>query len=159
MMLLHHRIVYSPAQSPNQPGCILLGSFHSVSAFRSDTGEFVSSWNVEQYAEEHTDLSPQPEASEDDEPTSKRRKILPTEDDVSEVSSAEIVVENGGKMKRRPKPKKADLPAITSLHSTRDGQHVIVTTGEDKSVRVLKLDRNGILSPFNERYGLIFFAW
>lgn len=85
------------------------------------------------------------EDSDDDQPPIKKRKTT-TSTPVSETSSAEIVVD---------KDVDATNPfsnAIIKIASTTDGRYVIVVTGEDKFLRVLKLSNDGNLQQISKRY-------
>lgn len=75
-------------------------------------------------------------------PPSKRQKRAP---ELSESSSAEIVVE---KIENAPPPH----PPIVKLAATRNGEHVVAVTGEDKCIRVLQMSANGILTQLTERF-------
>ncbi len=43
-------------------------------------------------------------------------------------------------------------PAVIAIASTRDGDHVIVVTGEDKSIRVFEQYERGQLRCISQRY-------
>ncbi|KAL8642783.1 MAG: hypothetical protein Q9228_000574 [Teloschistes exilis] len=80
----------------------------------------------------------------------KRQKRTPL-DDASESSSTEIVTEDG-----KPKPSKsikaqAMNPNLINLAGTSDGHYVIAVTDEDKCVRVLRLDVDGMLQQLSKR--------
>jgi len=46
---------------------------------------------------------------------------------------------------------KQEAPAVIALASTRRGDHVIVVTGEDKSIRVFEHDGRGQLRQISQR--------
>ena len=136
--------------SPLTPGAsqkhLLLGAAGSkIYSFSADTGVLLSSWshktgsNIEN--ENPTDIV---------EPPAKRRKHAPS-GHASDSSSAEIVVENGSKKRRRPKQPIMFGHNVTKLIHASSGGHVVAVTGEDKCIRVFVLHKTGMLEQLSER--------
>lgn len=69
-------------------------------------------------------------------------------------SSPEITISDEPAKKKRKTNTQPSAAALTEVITTRDGHHVIATTGEDKSVLVLGLDDSGVLSLLSRRYVL-----
>ena len=55
-------------------------------------------------------------------------------------------------MQRNAAVGKQEAPAVIALTSTTGGDHVIVVTGEDKSIRVFEHDGRGHLRHISQRY-------
>lgn len=83
----------------------------------------------------------------DSEPPSKKRRLSSETADAPEQSVKKQ--KHNGNKKKGPKLEKP--ASVACLTSTRDGQHVIAVTGEDKTVRVLEHDGSGNLSLLSER--------
>lgn len=81
-----------------------------------------------------------------------KRSRLSGEDDISDSTSAEIVIESDSKKARKYKPRVPPVPAIFKLAVTSAGKHVVAITDEDKCIRVLEVLANGTLHEISERY-------
>lgn len=70
-------------------------------------------------------------------------------------SSPEIKLDEPPKKKRKTNPEQA-AAAITKITTTKDGNRVIATTGEDKSVLVFTFDEKNALQLLSQRYGYVY---
>lgn len=149
--------------SPLTPGApqkhLLLGAAGSkIYSFSADTGVLLSSWSHKTGSnteKEKPASKPSPSKSDTKptdtvEPPAKRRKHAPS-GHASDSSSAEIVVENGSKKRRRPKQPIIFGHNVTKLIHTSSGGHVVAVTGEDKCIRVFELHKTGVLKQLSER--------
>jgi tRNA (guanine-N(7)-)-methyltransferase subunit TRM82 len=151
MMRPFQKAVCCDAQTSGQPRIILLASGPTVFSFHGDSGEFLSEWTVGDNPNHEVNQVEDYDQSETaKQPSAKKRKLSSQEIVGSDASSAEIFIENGKNEKPRKK-KELELPSVTNLLASKDGRHVIATTGEDKSLRVLELSKDGRLTTLNER--------
>ncbi|KAK0654456.1 tRNA (guanine-N(7)-)-methyltransferase non-catalytic subunit trm82 [Lasiodiplodia hormozganensis] len=100
---------------------LLAASAHNLLSIDLTAGEVRSIWSAAAPSNAPPDSS-QPETAEG--PPEKKRKVL---DD------------------------SAQRPRIIKLVASRDGQHIVAVTGEDKCVRVFSLDPSGALKQLSER--------
>ena len=123
---------------------LLAASGPCLRVFDSQTGQYISKWSH---------LLDQAPGSQDGEllegSPAKKRKL--DNGNSSDTPSAEIVTENGPGTRRRPVRHGFTIPCITHLMGTADGKHVVVVTGEDKSVRVLSMSERGVLHQLSQR--------
>ena len=151
------KILYCRSQNTADAGVILLASGPSIYAFRAAGGKILSEWSVGNVSEHQHNQGkaeiPSDEAEDQSGgPPAKKRKVK-KDGNATDASSdnTEIFTENGKDTKHPPKKKLNLLPSISHLQSSRDGQRVIVATGEDKAIRVLELSEDGRLSALSER--------
>lgn len=148
MLTPFQRLLYCSASGSRKLDFILAASGPTIRSFNVEDGTLVSSWSHLAPSADHK--APSEEHVDGTEPPEKRRK-LSNDRGGSETPSTEIVVE--GQSQRRPRPKhKAPLvPSVISLSGTLGDDHVIAVTGEDKSLRVLELLRDGRLNQLSQR--------
>jgi hypothetical protein len=150
MMRPFQKAVCCDAQISGQPRIILLASGPTLLSFRADSGEFLSELTVgDNTSNDVNQVGDYDQSETAQQPPAKKRKLLSRESVGSDASSAEILIENGKNEKPRKK-KELDLPSVTNLHASKNGRYVIATTGEDKSLRVLELSKDGRLNTLNE---------
>ncbi|RDL34641.1 uncharacterized protein BP5553_07769 [Venustampulla echinocandica] len=145
----------------------------NIDIFNSADGSLCSTWSsapapaqVSQNASsipEDTDANlaaqePQPASVENEvnttSPPAKRRKLSSTEDGKNIESKEDIKEpEKGGKNEKKQKQNKRpgssssglEAPAVIALAVTKNAQHVVAITGEDKSIRVFEvIEKHGI---------------
>jgi tRNA (guanine-N(7)-)-methyltransferase subunit TRM82 len=102
-----------------------------------------------------------PSESMEDDPSSKRRKLSPSQEDKEEESpgssvSIEFVSERAKGQRRKKKIVDSALPNVSHVVATLDGRHVIVVTAEDKCIRVFSINSSGRLKLSSERQGAIY---
>ena len=84
-------------------------------------------------------------AEHDLQPSPKRRKTSPAPQISTESSSTEILVEHNDSGRY------GHSNPIIKLAATSDGHHIVVVTGEDKCLRVLRLLDDGSIEQISER--------
>ena len=138
---------------------IIVASGSSIFSFDASNGLFLSGWPQEHKADTKsptyiTDLDTKTNSQEQTtEPPGKRQK-LSTSGDVSDSSSAEIVVENGHGKARTPRDKGKAIHTVIKVIGTSDGKYLVAVTGGDKCIRVFRLLENGSLEQISQRYGI-----
>ncbi|PGH18634.1 hypothetical protein AJ79_00413 [Helicocarpus griseus UAMH5409] len=78
------------------------------------------------------------------EPPEKKRKLSPTPQEVKQSERKA----NGSEKSQDSKLAWSTIPIITA---SKSGEHVVAVTGEDKCIRVFKVDASGALSQLSER--------
>ena len=136
-------------------GIILGASGSSIFSFSALDGSFLSKWSS--VAPKKSAIIPHGEASvkETKEISNidrgpKRRKYS-TSADGSGSASPEIVVDSGEQKPSQASSGNDTAPFVLRIIGTSDGDHVVAITGEDKCVRVLKLQADGRLETLSER--------
>ena len=155
MILPFHRILYCDRKESSS--LIIAASGDCIHSFSALTGTLLSSWS-----QNRGSFSPiqQPRtqaagsadfwAASSERPVKRRR--LSGSAEVSDSTSAEIVIDNDNKKPRRQKPKIEPVPAVTNIMVNSTGKHIIAVTGEDKCIRVLEVLADNTLLQISERY-------
>ena len=135
---------------------IVAASRSSIFSFSASDGSFLSSW-PQGFKSDTTSTTfiTNPDAKTESqeknlERPGKRRK-LSASGDISDSSSAEIVVENGRGKGRKPRDKGKSIPAVIKIIGTSDGKNIVAVTGGDKCIRVFQLLENGSLEQLSQR--------
>lgn len=143
MLTPFQRLLQYSIHGASPRNILLAASGPCLRVFDTQTGQYISKWSH---------LPDQSTGPENDEPLegspAKRRKL--DTGNTSDTPSAEIVIENGSG-RRKPVRHGFTIPCITHLLGTTDGKHVVIVTGEDKSLRVLSMSEQGILNQFSQR--------
>ena len=111
------------------------------------SGHIISRWS---YLDLGTPTNSKLSELHDEDEHSPRKKCKLDSGDASGSESAEILIENGSG-RRKPKRHGFIVPCITHLTGTADGRHIVIVTGEDKAIRVLKMNEKGELHQFSQR--------
>ncbi|KAI9734215.1 MAG: tRNA (guanine-N(7)-)-methyltransferase non-catalytic subunit trm82 [Cirrosporium novae-zelandiae] len=125
-----------------------------IFSYALDDGRVISSW-PSAYFEVVAEPEIIHEATEriegNIEPPAKKLKTS-VPDNLSENSSADIVIESPhGKRRKKRSAKGAPLPLILKLASTSDGKYLVTVTSEDKCIRVFEVSPQGQLRLLSER--------
>lgn len=95
------------------------------------------------------------ENGEESGPSTKRRKLSNEDSAETEgIKGQETKGKNGkGKRKSSKSPQGSEVPNVVLLACTGASynQHVVAVTGEDKTIRVFKLGKDGVLEQLSER--------
>lgn len=87
----------------------------------------------------------------DSQPTAKKRRLsLPSGESPEVISKKQRKTARPGLMNSGCKNPEA--PNLIALTSTKDSQHVIAVTGEDKTVRVFQQNGKGVIEQLSERF-------
>jgi hypothetical protein len=153
-------------------GQYLVGaSAHELHTFSLNSGSQISSWAcggkvdktaltglsepVDNKGECQASTSPSVEVEESDpHPSAKRRKLS---DSRSEGLSPGHKTTEGEKITESSQITSCNAsvtPGIVTLTPSKDGKYVIIVTGEDKTIRVLRHD-DGKLEQISERYVVV----
>ena len=135
---------------------IVAASGTSIYSFNASNGEFLSSWS-------HLDTSDgskesvqklknlEPESAAIDESCSRKRRKLSDVEEAFDSTSTEIVTDNHIPKGPKRKQKRLPIPSIIGLAVDPNGQHLVLVTGEDKCVRVIKISGDGSFAQISER--------
>lgn len=143
------RLLLTPSWGPKNLKVVLAASGPALFCFNFADGSLLSRWS-------HLSPTVRSEPVDDSdgaERPSKRRRLSADgeEEDGSDAQSPIVVVNDANAQKPRRKKKKAPpLPSVIKLTASSDGRHVVVVTGEDKTIRVLEM-LDGQLSQISER--------
>ena len=169
--LLQIRNMYAAYQCVEVVGEYLVGaSAHKLQTFDLSNGSQISSWACpEQLNKAALTSQSEPTNDEDGLQGSETPSIEVTGSDsnqpakrrkLSDPSNEEPSSVGGAKKGEKPRSCKQKTitntslyPNIVALTSSNDGKHVIIVTGEDKTIRVLQHD-DGHLKQLSERYAL-----
>jgi tRNA (guanine-N(7)-)-methyltransferase subunit TRM82 len=146
-------------------GVFVAATVSRIDTFDIENGSWLSSWNcpaapIDKYkTEDKTEDDgriveapaqsdfPDSNILESGPPPKKRR--LSAGDNAKETTTSKA---NGHNPKAIAAAKQRQrAPAIVTLKCTKDGNHVIAVTGEDKSIRVLEHDGKGQLRQLSQR--------
>ena len=159
MILPFHCVLYCDRKGSSS--IIIAASGDCIYSFSASTGTLLSSWSQNkasfsavQRAQNHAAESADSGATSNERPVKRRR--LSGSADVSDSTSAEIVIDNDSKKLRRRKPKIAPVPFVTSIMVNSTGKHIVAVTGEDKCIRVLEVLADSTLLQISERYATDF---
>ena len=149
------RLLYCSRAVEEKSKVLLAASGPSLCSFDVSDGSLLSVWRQEDSfapSKELKKVSPNghvPEKIERQSPERPSKRSRYSSSNGYDSTSTEMVTEsgNGNGVKSQYM-----YPSITKLAGTSDGQHVVAITGDDKSVRVLKLLANGTLVQLSVRY-------
>ncbi|KAL6715937.1 tRNA (guanine-N(7)-)-methyltransferase non-catalytic subunit trm82 [Lecanora helva] len=139
---------------------VVAASGPSLHTFNTDNGDYISTWPPSQIDKTSSLVEPGhktngaellgPNADDgySDIPR-KRRKLSSAREDSG--SSAEIVVQNEDEIPKTCVLKQGSYASVIKLASDLTGRYVIAVTGEDKTIRVFELSKDGKLSQFSQR--------
>ena len=155
-----------PYQCIKRCGSFLLAARgSSIDSFRPEDGSLLSTWECPsaksptisnqlngsldspvglETQNYESSIAAVPESS----PPAKRRKLSTADEDAQKPAEKNAAEEEQKTTKKKNKRSDAVLtgletPAVTALAATKDGRHVVVVTGEDKSIRVFETTANG----------------
>jgi len=126
-----------------ESGVLIAATGPYICSFDLVEGRLLSRWPRDQ---EHDDSS----ESEDDSGRPRKKQRV-SEAHHSSDDSIEIVSERVKGQRRKTKMVSSKLPNVSHLFATRDGNHVIAVTTDDKCARVFKVGKNGRLRVLSER--------
>ena len=141
----------------NDQSVILAAASGSIYSFNASSGIHLSTWSHTAKSSSHNgtfvnlDLASTGSEGVELERLGKRQKLSGA-GDLSDSTSAEILVNNDVQNPRKPKTTREIVAVIVTLVGTSDGKHVVAVTNEDKCVRVLELQQDGTLHQISERY-------
>ena len=156
MLPPYQSLLFCCRDNQEENSVILGASGSSIFSFSALDGSFLSEWSSANpgiptvICNAEVSVRETGEAFKNDH-TRKRRK-LSTPGDGSGSESPEIVVYNGKQRPSQIGSVNDAAPFVLKIISTSSGEHVIAVTGEDKCVRVLKVQANGRLETLSERY-------
>lgn len=128
---------------------LLAANGHSIHTFNAADGLFLSTWAQCPNEEEYTTKISSSQAigngrqDENTERPLKRRKISTSE---ITVNDSPEITDNCNTGNPKPAAKDSANPAITKMICSSDGTHVVAMCGVEKSILVLALQLNGVLS-------------
>ena len=135
---------------------IVAASATSIYSFNALNGDFMSTWSHLDTLDRSHESFKKPKTLDHESITvdksysRKRRKESDVEES-SDSTSTEIVTDNlflkGSKRKRKHLP----IPFIIGLAVDPHGQHLVVVTGEDKCIRVIKISGDGSFEQISQR--------
>ena len=128
----------------------------SIYSFNASNGEFLSSWShldtfdgSNRSVKEHRSLEHESSATDDN--VSRKRRKLSDAEEVSDSTSTEIVTDNVVPRGLKRKPKHLPMSSIIGLAVNPKGQYLVLITGEDKCIRVIKILGEGTFEQISER--------
>ncbi|MCJ1396478.1 tRNA (guanine-N(7)-)-methyltransferase non-catalytic subunit trm82, partial [Xylographa bjoerkii] len=155
MILPFHCVLHCDRKGSSS--LIVAASGDSIYSFAASTGSLLSSWSQSEVssrtvhqAHNYGSGSADHEAACTERPI-KRRKLSGS-GEVSDSTSAEIVIDNDTKKPRRRKVKVAPISAVISIIVNSTGKHIVAVTAEDKCIRVLEVLADGKLQQISERH-------
>lgn len=152
-------LLYCPSASARKPSVLLAASGPLLYSFGIQDGLLLSIWPTHDLEgtpvalDESLACAGRPEFT-DAERSAKRRRVSLSRE-VSSSTSAEIVLETPNATKPS-KELQVSNSEINKLIRTSSGEYVVAVTGEDKTIRVFELQRDGSLMQISERHALKF---
>ena len=141
----------------DSPSLIVAASGNYIYSFAASTGLLLSSWSqtarsshVTERCQDHILGTSDYEIAGSERPVKRRR--LSGLGEVSDSTSAEIVIDNDAKKPRRRKANPGPVLDVISIIVNSTGKHIVAVTGEDKCIRVLEVLADGWLHQISERY-------
>ena len=156
MLPPYQSLLFCCRDDQEENSIILGASGSSIFSFSSLDGSFLSEWSSATPKESAVVSNAEAPVKETEEVLNvdhiRKRRKLSTPADGSSSESPEIVVDNGKQRPSQVSSGNDTAPIVLKIISTSNGEHVIAITGEDKCVRVLKVQAKGRLETLSERY-------
>lgn len=125
-------------QSTGSQDLLIASAGPSVYSYAAGSGQRLAIWpqNIESVNKEN--LKTEPESTSENQPPEKRRKVSPARNEESEDSKSTGQVQ-------------VTWSTVPLLVPSSDGKYVVALTGEDKTIRVLKVEEDGTLQQLSAR--------